>query len=59
MGMVFEAIEEAKSDDPVKFAPKLEGMHYVDFIDGKEGFMRADDHQYFQTMYISGARAAG
>jgi branched-chain amino acid transport system substrate-binding protein len=38
----------------VKFVPKLEGMHYTDFIDGKDGFMRKDDHQYFQTMYISG-----
>lgn len=59
MGMVFKAIEEAKSDDPVKFVPKLEGMHYVDFIDGKEGFMRKDDHQYFQTMYISGLGPLG
>ncbi|WP_346893192.1 branched-chain amino acid ABC transporter substrate-binding protein [uncultured Roseibium sp.] len=59
MGMVFKAVEEAGSDDPVKFVPKLEGMHYVDFIDGKEGFMRKDDHQYFQTMYISGLGALG
>ncbi|MEX0407541.1 branched-chain amino acid ABC transporter substrate-binding protein [Aquibium sp. LZ166] len=59
MGMVFKAIEEAGSDDPVKFVPKLEGMKYVDFIDGKEGFMRADDHQYFQTMYISGLGSLG
>jgi len=59
MGMVFKAVEEAGSDDPVKFVPKLEGMRYVDFIDGKEGFMRADDHQYFQTMYISGLGPLG
>ncbi len=59
MGMVFDAIEEAGSDDPVKFVPKLEGMKYMNFIDGKEGFMRADDHQYFQTMYISGLGALG
>ena len=59
MGMIFEAVEEAGSDDPVQFIPKLEGMYYVDFIDGKEGFMRKDDHQYFQTMYISGLGALG
>ena len=59
MGMVFQAVEEAGSDDPVKFVPKLEGMRYANFIDGKEGFMRADDHQYFQTMYISGLGALG
>ena len=59
MDMLFQAIEEAQSDDPVKFAPKLEGMKHVDFIDGKEGFMRPDDHQYFQTMYISGLGPLG
>ena len=53
MDMVFEAMNEVKSDDPVKFVPKLEGMKHADFSDGKEGFMRKDDHQYFQTMYMS------
>jgi branched-chain amino acid transport system substrate-binding protein len=52
-GMLFEAIEEAKSDDPAKFAPKLEGMKYKTFSSGDEGFMRADDHQFFQPLYIS------
>lgn len=59
MDMVFQAIEEAESDDPVKFVPKLEGMKHENFIDGKEGFMRADDHQYFQAMYISGLGPLG
>jgi len=52
-GMLFKAIDEAKSDDPVKFAPKLEGMKYATFSSGEEGFMRRDDHQFFQPLYIS------
>ncbi len=51
MSMVFRAIEEAKSPDPVKFAPKLEGMKITTF-DGGEGFMRAADHQFFQDMFV-------
>ncbi len=51
MSMVFRAIEEAKSADPVKFAPKLEGMKITTF-DGGEGFMRAADHQFFQDMFV-------
>ncbi len=51
MSMVFRAIEEAKSADPVKFAPKLEGMKVTTF-DGGEGFMRAADHQFFQDMFV-------
>jgi branched-chain amino acid transport system substrate-binding protein len=52
-GMLFKAIEEAKSSDPAKFAPKLEGMKYKTFSSGEEGFMRAEDHQFFQPLYIS------
>ena len=52
-GMLFKAIEEAKSDDPVKIAAKLEGMKYPTFSSGDEGFMRKDDHQFFQPLYIS------
>ncbi len=52
-GMLFKAIEEAKSDDPVKIAVKLEGMKYPTFSSGDEGFMRKDDHQFFQPLYIS------
>ena len=52
-GMLFKAIEEAKSDDPAKFAPKLEGMKYATFSSGEEGFMRKADHQFFQPLYIS------
>ena len=52
MGMLFKAIEEAKSDDPAKFAPKLEGMKYEVFDSGT-GFMCKEDHQFFQPLYIS------
>ncbi len=51
MDMIFRAIEEAKSADPLKFAPKLEGMKITTF-DGGEGFMRAADHQFFQDMFV-------
>ena len=54
MGMLFKAIEEAKSDEPAKFVPKLEGMTYATFSSGAIGFMRKDDHQFFQPLYISG-----
>lgn len=53
MDMVFQAMEEAKSDDPGDFVPKLEGMKHNSFAAGAEGFLRADDHQFFQPLYIS------
>jgi len=49
--MFVKAAEEANSLDPVKVAAKLEGMKFTVY-DGGEGFMRADDHQFFQPMYI-------
>ncbi|HEX3469219.1 MAG TPA: branched-chain amino acid ABC transporter substrate-binding protein [Candidatus Elarobacter sp.] len=52
-GMLFEAIREAKSADPAKFAPKLEGMKYATFSSGAQGFMRNTDHQFFQPLFIS------
>jgi branched-chain amino acid transport system substrate-binding protein len=52
MRMLSAAIEQAKSADPAKFAAKLEGMKAEVFAGG-EGFMRADDHQFFQPMYIA------
>ena len=58
MRMFAAAAEKAKSLDPVKVASALEGMK-VDVFNGGEGFMRKDDHQFFQPMYISslGARS--
>ena len=60
MRMMAQAINEAKSVEPVKIAHKLEGMKVNVYSDG-EGFMRADDHQFFQPMYIAqfGPLAAG
>ena len=52
MNMLARAIQEAKSADPKVYAPKLEGMTFP-VLDGGEGSMRKDDHQFFQPMYIS------
>lgn len=58
MRMFAAAAEKAKSLDPVKVAGALEGMKFEVF-NGGEGFMRKDDHQFFQPIYISslGARS--
>ncbi len=53
VGMLFKAIDEAKSDDPVKIAPKLEGMKFQNFSANEEGLMRKDDHQFYEPLYIS------
>ena len=50
--MFVEAAKEANSLDPVKIAAKLDGMQ-VTVYDGGDGFMRSDDHQFFQPMYLS------
>ena len=52
MRMFALAAEKAKSLDPVKVAAALEGMEF-DVYDGGKGFMRKDDHQFFQPMYIA------
>jgi len=46
------ATEKANSIDPVKVAAALEGMKFG-VLDGGEGFMRKEDHQFFQPIYIS------
>jgi branched-chain amino acid transport system substrate-binding protein len=51
MRMFAEAVKEANSLDPKAVAYKLEGMKFGTF-DGGEGWMRKDDHQFFQDMYI-------
>ncbi len=50
--MFVNAAQEANSVDPVKIAAKLDGMK-VSVYNGGDGFMRADDHQFFQPMYIA------
>jgi branched-chain amino acid transport system substrate-binding protein len=49
--MLAAAIEQTSSLHPGKLATKLEGMK-VQVFNGGDGFMRADDHQFFQPMYI-------
>ncbi|WP_342709304.1 branched-chain amino acid ABC transporter substrate-binding protein [Bradyrhizobium sp. B124] len=52
MRMFKAAAEKANSIDPVKVAAALEGMKFEVF-DGGDGFMRKDDHQFFQPIIIS------
>jgi branched-chain amino acid transport system substrate-binding protein len=52
MRMFAKAVTDAKTDEPKAVAAKLEGMKFEVF-DGGEGMMRADDHQFFQDMYIA------
>ena len=49
--MLVNAMQLAKSEDARAVAQKLEGMKF-DVFAGGSGFMRADDHQFFQPMYI-------
>ncbi len=51
MRMLAAAIDKAKSTDSNKIALALEGMK-IEVFDGGEGFMRKDDHQFFQPIYI-------
>jgi branched-chain amino acid transport system substrate-binding protein len=50
--MFVKAAQEANSLEPAKVAAKLDGMK-VTVYNGGEGVMRADDHQFFQPMYIA------
>jgi branched-chain amino acid transport system substrate-binding protein len=52
MRMFKLAAEKANSTDPIKVAAALEDMKF-DVLDGGEGFMRKEDHQFFQPIYIS------
>ena len=52
MRMFKLAAEKANSLDPVKVASALEGMKF-DVLNGGSGFMRKEDHQFFQPLYIS------
>jgi branched-chain amino acid transport system substrate-binding protein len=59
MGMLQAAIVKAKSAEPVKIGAALEGMKF-NVHDGGEGYMRADDHQFIQPLYLAsfGERSA-
>ena len=50
--MLVKATQEANSLEPVKIAAKLDGMK-INVYDGGDGFMRSDDHQFFQPMYLA------
>src|ERR1700751_3442461 len=52
MRMLAAAADKAKSVDPVKVASALEGMEVEVFAGGK-GYMRKEDHQFFQPIYIA------
>jgi branched-chain amino acid transport system substrate-binding protein len=52
MRMLASAADKAKSVDPVKVASALEGMEFEVF-DGGKGYMRKEDHQFFQPIYIA------
>ena len=56
--MFAQAAKEANSIDPVKVAAKLDGMK-VTVYNGGEGFMRSEDHQFFQPMYIANLGPVG
>ncbi len=51
MRMLAAAINKAGSAAPLKVALALEGMKW-DVYSGGEGWMRKDDHQFFQPLYI-------
>jgi len=49
--MLAKAMGQAKSDDPLLVARALEGMKYEQ--DSGEAYMRADNHQFVQPLFIS------
>ena len=55
--MLAKAINDSKSTEPLKVARTLEGMKYQG--DTGEVWMRADDHQLMQPIYISTFTKAG
>ncbi len=52
MRMLAKAVDQAKTDEPKALAAQLEGMKSEAF-DGGDIWMRKDDHQLFQDMYIA------
>ena len=52
MRMLVAAINKAGSVEPNKIGLALEDMKF-EVYSGGEGFMRRDDHQFFQKMYIA------
>lgn len=53
MRMLAQAVNQAKSGDDIKkIAAALHGMKFEVFTGG-QGYMRADDHQFMQPMYMA------
>ena len=50
--MVVQAMEQSQSTDPYDIAAQLEDMRFTS-IAGDELWMRGEDHQLFQPLYIS------
>ncbi len=50
--MLAAAIKKAGSAEPLKVALALEGMKW-EVYGGGEGWMRKEDHQFFQPLYIA------
>jgi branched-chain amino acid transport system substrate-binding protein len=50
--MLAAAADKAKSLEPVKIALALEGMEF-EVYNGGRGYMRKDDHLFFQPLYIA------
>ena len=50
--MLVAAAAAAKSEDPKAIAEQMEGMKFAP-LDGGEAFMRKDDHQLFQDIYMA------
>ena len=51
--MFVKAADEAKSVDPLKVAAKLDGMKVDASTTAATASCEADDHQFFQPMYIA------
>ena len=50
--MLVEAMEQSGSTEPYDIAQALAGMRYSN-MSGEELWMRADDHQIFQSLHVS------
>jgi branched-chain amino acid transport system substrate-binding protein len=60
MSSLTQAIKEANSDDPKAVAAKLENLKITAY-QGGDAWIRPDDHQFMQDMFMSsmGPLAAG
>jgi branched-chain amino acid transport system substrate-binding protein len=52
LSMLVQAMEESQSTEPAAIASALEDMRFTT-LTGDQAWMRADDHQLFQSLHIS------